>query len=70
MKVQALTGVAQLTGHHPHKEKGHGFNSRSGNMPGLQAQSPVRELMRGNPSMFLTSMFLSFSLPFPPSKNE
>ena len=67
MKVQALTGVAQLTGHHPHKEKGHGFNSRSGNMPGLQAQSPVRELMRGNQSTFLSHIDVSVFLPSFPS---
>ena len=42
-------------------------DSQSGHMPGLQVRSPVRALMKGNQSMFLS---LSFSLPTPLPKNK
>ena len=67
----ALTGGAQLVGRHPANRKA---ASWSGDMAGLQVQSPVRACMEGNQLMFLSYrlMFvsLSFSLPLPFSKKQ
>ena len=51
--------------------KGHWFSSQSGHEPGLQAGSPVGGV-HGNQSMYPlhTAVYLSFSLPFPLSKEK
>ena len=51
-----LVGVLSLT------LKGHGFDSLSGQTPGLQVQSLVREPVRGNQLMFLSYIGVSLSL--------
>ena len=48
--------------------KGRQFYSQSGYMPGLQARSPLGGCVRGNHTLMFLS--LSFSLPFPLSKNK
>ena len=66
---QALTGVAQLAGHYPTKQKVTDLIAvRAHAWDGVR--SPVRARTRGNRSMSLslTSMFLSF--PSPLSKNN
>ena len=50
------------------KPKGHWFDSQSGYMPGLRTRSPVGGAPRGNHTLMF--LFLSFSLPFPLSKNK
>ena len=51
----ALAGVAQLVGLPFHEAKGHQFDSQSGHMPGLQAQSPAGSCLRGDlPSLPLS----------------
>ena len=59
----ALAGVAQLVEALSHTPKGCGFDSRSGHMPRLGAQSPIGVRMRGHQSMFLSHTDMSLSLP-------
>ena len=55
-----------------YKAKGHGFKPWSGDMPGMQIQSPVRVHTRGNESMCLSHIDVSLplSLLSPFSKNK
>lgn len=63
VEAEALASVAQLVGFHPVNLKGHGFDSRSGGMPGLSVWSP--EHMQETNNQSLTSVFLSSRSPFP-----
>ena len=56
--------------HYPAKQNVTSSDSQSRHIPGLRVQSLVGVYMRGNRSMFLTSMFFSFSLPSHFSKNK
>ena len=58
----ALDSVAQLVGAMPCRPVGCGFDSRSGHMPRLQVQSPVRVCMRRQPIDVCLSLYLSLSL--------
>ena len=60
LALLARSAVVQWVGHCPANPKGHGFDSRSGHLPGLQARS-YRKHVKGNQSMFL-SLFLPCSL--------
>ena len=63
----ALAGVAQLVGVSSHNPKGHGLDSQSGHMPGLQVQSPVRMSTGGSTRMSVSLLHKCFSpsLPLP-----
>ena len=57
----ALASVAQLV-----RWLSERFDSWSGHIPRLRAQSPVRACMRGNQLMFLSHTNVSFPLSLPP----
>ena len=69
--------VAQLVGALSHTPKVCGFSSRSGHIPRLWVQSPVRAYRRGSQSTFLSysfslslSLSLSLSVSLPPSPSS
>ena len=60
----ALAVVAQLVGASSYKPKDHGFNSRSGHMPGLQCLVPNQGTYGSQPTdVSLTLIILSLCLP-------
>ena len=60
MSTLALASVALLVGGLSYRQKGCGFDSWSGHIPRSRVWSPVREWMRGDPSMFLSHVYVSF----------
>ena len=68
MRLLVLAGVAQLVGASSCKPKGHGDNSQSGHIPGLQVRYPVGAFARGNLLMFLSHIDVSLP-PFPSLKS-
>ena len=65
----SLTGVAQLVGCHPSKQKVEGLTPSQGTCLGCRFCRPsVRARARGNQSQFLALMFLLFLPPFPSLK--
>ena len=61
--------LTQWVVRHPRKAKGHQFNSWSGNMPGLQASSPVGGLREATNQRFSRTLMF-FSLLSLLSKNK
>ena len=72
LQAWALAGVAQLVGASSSKLKGHGFNFRSGHIPGLWSRSPVQVRLQEAPDrcFSLTLMFLSPSVFLPSSHSK
>ena len=69
--MNALVVVAQWIEHWPVDWKDHQFDSSSGQMPGLQARSPVGSIREATHLCFsLTYFFPSLSLSFPLSLNK
>ena len=64
----SLGWVAQLPRALARTPTGYGFNPSSKHIPRLYVRSPIRARMGGNPSMFLSHISVSLSLPSSLSK--